>query len=52
MDSHITWPYQIADHHCSITWVYNEVAAQAVLYTRSSVDENSCFYLISVQYIQ
>ena len=55
MNSHITWPYQIADHHCKITWVYNGVAAQAVLYTRSSVtgvDENSCFYLISVQYIQ
>ena len=21
IDSHITWPYQIADHHCRITWV-------------------------------
>ena len=25
MDSHITWPYQIADHHCRITWVYNKI---------------------------
>ena len=24
MDSYITWPYQIADHHCRITWVYNK----------------------------
>ena len=23
MDSYITWPYQIADHYCRITWVYN-----------------------------
>ena len=23
MDSQITKPYQIADHHCRITWVYN-----------------------------
>ena len=25
MDSYITSPYQIADHHCMITWVYNKV---------------------------
>ena len=24
MDSYITWPYQIADYHCRITWVYNK----------------------------
>ena len=24
MDSHITWPYQIADHNCRITMVYNK----------------------------
>ena len=24
MDSYITWPYQIADHYCVITWVYNK----------------------------
>ena len=24
MDSYITWPYQIADHHCRITLVYNK----------------------------
>ena len=24
-DSHITWPYKIADHHCRITWVYDKV---------------------------
>ena len=24
MGSHITWPYQIADHYCRITWVYNK----------------------------
>ena len=24
MDSHITWSYHIAAHHCSITWVYNK----------------------------
>ena len=24
MDSNITWPYQIADHNCRITWVYNK----------------------------
>ena len=24
MDSYITWPYQIADHHCRIIWVYNK----------------------------
>ena len=24
MDSYITWPYQIADHYCRITWVYNK----------------------------
>ena len=24
MDSYITWPYQIADHCCRITWVYNK----------------------------
>ena len=23
-DSCITWPYQIADHNCRITWVYNK----------------------------
>ena len=25
MDSHITLPYQIADHHCMIKWVYNKI---------------------------
>ena len=24
MDSYITWPYQIGDHNCRITWVYNK----------------------------
>ena len=24
MDSYITWPYQIADHYCRITYVYNK----------------------------
>ena len=24
MDSHITWPYQIPDHHCRVMWVYNK----------------------------
>ena len=24
MDSYITWPYQIADHNCRITWVHNK----------------------------
>ena len=24
MDSNITWSYQIADHNCRITWVYNK----------------------------
>ena len=24
-DSYITWPYQIADHNCRITWVYNKM---------------------------
>ena len=24
-DSYITWPYQIADHKCRITWVYNKI---------------------------
>ena len=37
MDSHITWPYQITDHLCRIIWVYNKVAAQVVLDTRTSV---------------
>ena len=23
-DSYITQPYQIADHYCRITWVYNK----------------------------
>ena len=23
-DSYITWPYQIADHNCKITWVNNK----------------------------
>ena len=23
-DSYITWPYQIADHYCRNTWVYNK----------------------------
>ena len=26
MDSYITWPYQIADHSCRITWVYNKMS--------------------------
>ena len=25
MDSYITWPYQIADRYCWITWVYNKI---------------------------
>ena len=25
MDSYITWPYQIADQNCRITWVYNKI---------------------------
>ena len=28
MDSYITWPYQIADHNCRITWVYNNKRGQ------------------------
>ena len=24
MDSHITWPYQVADQQCRITWVYSK----------------------------
>ena len=24
MNRYITWPYQIADHNCRITWVYNK----------------------------
>ena len=24
-DSYITWPHQIADHNCRITWVYNKL---------------------------
>ena len=24
MDRYITWPFQIADHNCKITWVYNK----------------------------
>ena len=28
MDSYITWPYQIADPHCRITWVYNKFVEQ------------------------
>ena len=25
MDSHITWPYQLADHYSSSTWVNNKI---------------------------
>ena len=28
MDSSTTWPYQIADHHCRITCVYNKPQPQ------------------------
>ena len=29
MDSYITWPYQIADHYCKITRMYNKNTATA-----------------------
>ena len=25
MGSHMTWPFQVADHHCRITWAYNKI---------------------------
>ena len=31
MDSKITWPYQIEDHYCRITWVYNKLLGLAII---------------------
>ena len=30
--SYITWPYQIADHNCRITWVYNNMHILFIYY--------------------
>ena len=30
MDRYITWPFQIADHNCRITWVYNKYVVATV----------------------
>ena len=32
MNSYITWPYQIADHYCRITLVYDKVYKHTLLY--------------------
>ena len=36
MDSYITWPYQIADHNCRITWVYNKTPSKQLNHSEQS----------------
>ena len=45
-DSYITWQYQIADHNCRITWVYNKYkylhARRAVVFFISNIFMHVC----------
>ena len=42
MDSYITWPYQIADHNCMITWVYNKNPEQTAKPLRTILRAITC----------
>ena len=47
MNSYITWPYQIADHNCRITLVYNKNA-----YCFCSIRFNWLHYSLTTQCYQ
>ena len=42
VDIHITWQYQIPDHHCRSIWVYNKFASGA---TRVHLPSSNYYYL-------
>ena len=47
MDSHIIWPYQIADHHCRITWMYDKDYLHYILQTQQALKTLLEFYPFS-----
>ena len=53
MDSYITWPYQIPNHYCRITWVYNKVSSldrcKAFKYTPS---QDLLYFFFRLRYAQ
>ena len=59
MDNNITWQYQIADHYCKITWVYNKMVTMSnhmvLMVTKSeyviSMVTVSCYHVIYHEYV-